>query len=185
MAQLGTKARSAVASLTKLLQSENKQLRVLAAFALFRIAPETKGLESVLREALGSRDHEVRGMAAMTLAQMNLDTGGGATLVVPGGPDLGPFTVLRVDPNLEAKSMNWTKVMCCAAMPLVGFALAGCGRNERPVPTASPAAPTASPAAEAAKTPTSSSRMAQVLTSWQNGDKVAAVSQFVQVDWKR
>lgn len=74
--------------------------------------------------------------------------------------------------------------MCCAAMPLVGFALAGCGRNERPVPTASPAAPTASPAAEAAKTPTSSApRMAQVLTSWQNGDKVAAVSEFVQVDW--
>jgi hypothetical protein len=25
--------------------------------------------------------------------------------------------------------------------------------------------------------------MAQVLTSWQNGNKVAAVSQFVQVDW--
>jgi hypothetical protein len=69
-------------------------------------------------------------------------------------------------------------------MPFVGFVLAGCGPNERPVSTASPAAPTASPAAEAAKAPTSSSPgMEQVITSWQNGDKAAAVSQFVQVDW--
>ena len=80
--------------------------------------------------------------------------------------------------------MNWARFVCCAAMPFVGFALAGCGRSERPVPTASPAAPTASPAAKATKPPTSSTPgMQQVLTSWQNGDKVAAVSQFVQVDW--
>ena len=80
--------------------------------------------------------------------------------------------------------MNWTRVVCCAAMTFVGFVLAGCGPNERPVSTASPAAPTASPAAEAAKAPTSSSPgMEQVITSWQNGDKAAAVSQFVQVDW--
>ena len=60
----GPKARPAVPGLTKLLQSRDKELGILAAVALARIAPETNGLESILREALQGDDVRMRGRAA-------------------------------------------------------------------------------------------------------------------------
>ena len=66
----GPKARPAVPGLTKLLQSRDKELGILAAAALARIAPETNGLESILREALQGDDVRMRGGAAFGLASL-------------------------------------------------------------------------------------------------------------------
>jgi HEAT repeat protein len=66
--RLGTKAKPAIPGLTRLLQSQDKELRVFSAMALTRLAPETKGLETVLRDALTENNVQLRGRAVGGLA---------------------------------------------------------------------------------------------------------------------
>ena len=64
----GPKARPAVPSLIKLLQSPDRELGLRSAVALARIAPETPGLEPNSREALQGDNVQMRGGAAFGLA---------------------------------------------------------------------------------------------------------------------
>ncbi|NLY00168.1 MAG: hypothetical protein GXY83_29060 [Rhodopirellula sp.] len=68
LGQLDKEAQPAAASLIKLLESPNPQLKVRAAWALTRIQPETQGLEAVLCGAIRSTDSEQRGVAIAALS---------------------------------------------------------------------------------------------------------------------
>jgi hypothetical protein len=65
-------------------------------------------------------------------------------------------------------TLLFMKIKTSSAVLIISMLLVGCGKKvSAPIPTSSPAAPVGQTA----------------LTLWQNGDKPAAISNFVETDW--
>ena len=109
LAGIGRPARSATADLRKLLKADNRNLRIRAALAVWKVGGDSKGVPEIFAEGLKGASTVVRREAVQALGSIGPDAGVATTAIVDQLDD--------PDPDLRAQVADTLRRLGRAATP--------------------------------------------------------------------